>query len=491
MKKIISVILTVALVLCAFGTVAMTVSAATSSAGYEVSVWDGTSAPGFVNGTGTEEDPYIINDASELDFLATDVKSGNTYDGMFIKLNVNINWNGKGWTPIGNNKTNVFKGTFDGNGKTIYNLNCNAATSGIFGHTTTATIKNLNVDYATFTVQDRYAGAIVGLLRGGKVTGCSVGENVVIKSDLIMTDTAQCGGIVGWVGGSEVNPGIVENCTTKAKLEFTYINDTSFVGGVVGVVSAFGTVKNCINFGEIVVSAENKAGNEKTNIGGVAGGIGASSGAGILESCINAGTINAKGYVGGVFGKIHVADSKVNKCFSIGEITADEGMAGAVGGNVAKLPGECAGNLGVANGNVTVAYAKAGTDILVSEDSFGVESETLVKLDEAYVAIENTVKTIVTFDEVDPEKDPVPEIPTVSDTTTEEATTTEKPSDTTEKPEESKTTTAEKTETVTKAPVTTNAPEDKGGCGSFTVASAFAFFAAIVGSIAFIKVKKY
>ena len=221
MKKIISVILTVTLALCALGTLVLSTGAATSTTGYDVSVWNGMSAPGFTVGSGTEEDPFIINDASELDFLATDVKGGNTYEGMFIKLNVNVNWNGKAWTPIGNNSTNVFKGTFDGNGKTIYNLDCNSATAGIFGRTTTATIKNLKVDYATFTVQERYAGAIVGLLRGGKVLNCVVGENVTVNSDLIMTDTAQCGGVVGWVGGSDVNPGLVENCVSYAKLNFT------------------------------------------------------------------------------------------------------------------------------------------------------------------------------------------------------------------------------------------------------------------------------
>ena len=68
MKKIISVILTVALALCALGTLALSTGAATSATGYDVSVWNGMSAPGFTVGSGTEEDPFIINDASELDF---------------------------------------------------------------------------------------------------------------------------------------------------------------------------------------------------------------------------------------------------------------------------------------------------------------------------------------------------------------------------------------------------------------------------------------
>ena len=119
------------------------------------------------------------------------------------------------------------------------------------------------------------------------------------------------------------------------------------------------------------------------------------------------------------------------------------------------------------------------------------EDETLIKLAEAYIAIEDSVKTIVAFDEVNPENDPAADIPQIEETTTTaKVTTTQKPTDT-EAPSNDETTA--KTETTTKAPVTTgaNTNENSGGCAGFSLVGAFAAIVVLVGNIAFIKAKKY
>ena len=142
-KSVLAILLVVILTLTLF--------TCPAGAAAEASVWDGTPGTSFAQGSGTEADPYVITKASELDYLATACMSGETFAGKYIKLGVNIDWGGREWTSIGYTTSAVFSGNFDGNGKTIYNLTCTDVTVGIFGYATNATIKNLNVDYATFT----------------------------------------------------------------------------------------------------------------------------------------------------------------------------------------------------------------------------------------------------------------------------------------------------------------------------------------------------
>lgn len=124
-----------------------------------VSVWDGSISSSYRSGSGTEEDPYIISNGSELALLSENLKTtdyANTYfsiendivlnDGYFlyddtnklqyIKDNVtyyvkdysnelydNLNKEGNAISSINNfTSLNNFKGQIDGNSHTIYGL---------------------------------------------------------------------------------------------------------------------------------------------------------------------------------------------------------------------------------------------------------------------------------------------------------------------------------------------------------------------------------
>ena len=82
------------------------------------SIWNGVDVSTKLSGSGTSNNPYQINSAAELAYLASAVNAGESYSGKYFVLNVDINLNGKSWTPIGT-KANPFAGTFDGNGKQI------------------------------------------------------------------------------------------------------------------------------------------------------------------------------------------------------------------------------------------------------------------------------------------------------------------------------------------------------------------------------------
>ena len=77
-------------------------------------------------GSGTSESPYLIQTKDDLDQLATDVNAGTDYHGKFFKLTTDLDYNGKNYTAIGiPSPGRPFRGTFDGNNKTISGISIN------------------------------------------------------------------------------------------------------------------------------------------------------------------------------------------------------------------------------------------------------------------------------------------------------------------------------------------------------------------------------
>lgn len=425
-----------------------------SAAGSDVSVWDGSTVKSIATGSGTETDPYIITKAAELDYIATACMSGDNFAGKYIKLGVNINWGGLEWTSIGYSTTTVFSGNFDGNGKTIFNLTCKDVTTGIFAYATNATIKNLNVDYATFTTDTRYAGAIVGLMRGCTVSGCSAGENVKITTTDMMSNTAQIGGLFGLINSS-----YVDNCTFYGEVIATSITGTSFVGGIAGVIGNVSEVSYCINYGRVSVPNPCTVTGSVANVGGIAGGIGSSSAVGAISNCINLGEVTAVEYAGGVLGRVHVAESTMTDCYSIGKVTSSAGFAGAIVGDI-NYSATISGCYGMAYDSAATAYARLKETVTVSSDALKLGTEAEIKeLSNYKKIIDSVTANIPVFDKVEA-TDPVV-VTTVPVETTDAPVVTTEPTVNTTAP----VATTEEPAVTTEAP-TTEAPVTKGGCGA-------------------------
>ena len=175
------------------------------------SVWDGEAvAEGFASGTGTEEDPFIINSAAQLIYFRNQVDAGNKFEGQFVKLGVDIDLNKKLFNPIGGgwayNGDNTFNGTFDGGNHTIYNLYVNgwaldetgdkhSGTSkgaGLFSSLHNATIKNLAVVGSELIVETTSIGIIAGVAQGT----CTF-NNIVVSDATLGNYQMRNGGIVG------------------------------------------------------------------------------------------------------------------------------------------------------------------------------------------------------------------------------------------------------------------------------------------------------
>ena len=95
-------------------------------------------------GSGTAEDPYIINSEATWNYLAETVNAGNTYSGKYFQLTEDISVT----RMVGNSDSNSFRGTFDGGGHTLnvdYSSNDYETRTAPFSHVHGATIKNLIV----------------------------------------------------------------------------------------------------------------------------------------------------------------------------------------------------------------------------------------------------------------------------------------------------------------------------------------------------------
>ena len=206
-----------------------------------------SSEVGVLNGEGTEEKPYLINDKNDLEVFRNSVNQGETkYNaaGVWVALGANINLNGEEWTPIGY-MGKTFKGSFDGNGCTVSNLVItktltNASENngiGLFGRIDSpAVIKNITIENVDIT-GSLYVGAIVGYgYTGNAVQNCTVQGDITI-------DAWWYAGVIG--GNGYVNS--IDSCHVIGN-DGSYIkgNDGSYIGGIWGFRGeGNNTITNC------------------------------------------------------------------------------------------------------------------------------------------------------------------------------------------------------------------------------------------------------
>lgn len=143
----------------------------------------------------------------------------NGFEGKTIVLNTdidlaNVKTNGESFAPIGStgerdDRNRIickpFKGTFDGNGKTISNLHQSGwdfgyewgqyGSLGLFAELESATVKNVVIEGLVANVE----GGDISFI-AGSATGDCVFEDITITDSKIGTYNNGCGGIIGWSG---------------------------------------------------------------------------------------------------------------------------------------------------------------------------------------------------------------------------------------------------------------------------------------------------
>lgn len=239
--------------------------------------------PGYtIEGNGS----YTVTSADGLMHVADLVNGGKT--DINITLDKNIDLTGKGWTPIGTDYDNSYKGTFDGGGHTITGLTftTNDEYAGLFGWLNRAgTVKNVVMEGVQITSNQIYGGSIGGVVGSGwgTIENCSVSGSV--------SGTVYVGGVVGvQIGGS------ITGCSSSAT-----VKGTVDVGGVAGQTNSSATLTACYATGNVIIEMA-----LKKNIAG-GGLVGMNAGSSLL-ACYATGNVTSTGsstgyvHIGGFLG---------------------------------------------------------------------------------------------------------------------------------------------------------------------------------------------
>lgn len=268
------------LALAALVWIAVPVSA--RAEGETVDTWDGT-VEAFTEGSGTKEDPWRIENAEQLAYLAQQVNNGTNYRGKHFLLVSDLDLSVKEWTPIGT-YSNSFWGGFDGGGRTITGMTITGKENkyvGLFGACYNFTapssyIKSVTVKRANISGHS-FVGAIAGA--GANISDCYSIENTIYASRCV---GGVCGSLIGNISG----------CYNSSS-----VSGNSTAGGIMGSASyerTVGVVEYCYNIGAVTVRQQD------SSVGGITG---ASAHRYNISNCLNCGKITGNGKnVGGIAG---------------------------------------------------------------------------------------------------------------------------------------------------------------------------------------------
>lgn len=250
-------------------------------------------------GSGTEQDPYLIATADDLQAITS--MEG---DAPYFKLTADIeltewiagNNDGNGWIPVGGSSSGL-RGHFDGDGHTI---------SGLWTDETY-----------------EYGGLFAKVTQGAEVKDL----HVEIAAGHTVSGTAYAGGIAG------INDGSISGCTVAGD-----ISGGQYAGGIAGLSS--NKIHQCRHDGQITAS------HASANVGGIAG-----SNSGEISECKSEGSITAGGasaQCGGIAGS-NGADGNIHDCYGLSDVSASgaSSYAGGVVGYNSGITGRCysAGNI--------------------------------------------------------------------------------------------------------------------------------------------------
>lgn len=313
----------------------------------------------FTGGNGTENSPYIIETAEQLDKIRENLQA-------HYKLGNNIdlkNWeNGEddtGWVPIGRYQNEPFTGTFNGNGHTISNLTIdrpNGSYQGLFSFVDEGHIKQLILENVDVTGSSN-VGGLVGVVRNNKSTvshvtvsgnvhgeGSSVGGligqsaaridyahssvNVTAKgtnvgglvgsnthivvyssaSGTVFSPNYSVGGLVGKNSHSRFNGVIAYSYATG---DVTGRTDT---GGLVGENETYASISHSYATGNVFGTIED------INYTGTGGLVGRNEN--LIKNTYATGDVTSGSEVGGLVGDNGVGEAIIDS-YSVGKVTAN------------------------------------------------------------------------------------------------------------------------------------------------------------------------
>ena len=260
--------------------------------------WDGSADKNFP-GEGTEASPYLISTPEQLAGLAERVNDdGEDFAGKYIKLTQDIYLTDlsqegetrKQWTPIGcvfydnysidqesgeiigsKRQEALFRGHFDGDGHTIYNLyyvpvddwggenfdpyvdeltdvDFSSYNKALFGNIAGGSVKNLTINNAQIAGIGYVALLACNVKQGSTISNCNVQGQLYSLS-------ASMGSLVG------ENEGLIEHCSASVELT------QGRIGGLVHTNQETGVIRDCSVSGKAYSTSGDIGGFVHTNLG--------------------------------------------------------------------------------------------------------------------------------------------------------------------------------------------------------------------------------
>lgn len=347
MKKVLSLILTLGLIMSCFA---------------------GVSAFAAVSGDGSAETPYLITTGEELAALLNDATDGaaNAAKTYYITQDIIMP---STYVPVADFKGKLIGWDLDANTYAMRKINVNI---GINNTTTAETTgwgfiasaaSGFEIRYITLTgsVQsnDKYTGGFIG-----NITSAAAGNgiyNCINEASVTGTVTSNaCEQYGGFVGRGYVKNYIISDCINKGNITA----GGTVAGGIVGLAGE-STIVNCSNYGTIT--------SKHTGVPNF-GGIVAQSYA-TITSCFNDGTISGQTNVGGIVGN-QMNAKVITNCFNLGSITATSttGNAGGIMGYAsgATTISTCynTGTVKATNSNAVLGGTKSGVTTTLTNNYY-------------------------------------------------------------------------------------------------------------------------
>lgn len=214
---------------------------------------------GFAGGSGTEEDPWQIASAEQLNLIRENL-GGHYILSEDIDLSAYENWE-----PVGAFQSlsdapedaevphpdYAFTGTFDGAGHTISNLTVSAASpmgAGLFG--CASGTENAEAFIGNFTLENINVTGfyLVGGAVGLQFMNCKVSD-ITLKGENHLSGSQGIGGIVG------TGFDLISNCTATA--DITVVGDDGACAGIIAGGTTMSSILNCEAVGGSILADGN------------------------------------------------------------------------------------------------------------------------------------------------------------------------------------------------------------------------------------------
>jgi len=290
---------------------------------------DASPALSFASGDGSEQNPYIITNASEWKYFANTVNGGNAMTGKYVSLGCDLDIEGQTVQPVGSNSKNSFAGVFDGCGYEIIGVSqfYTGTVGGLFGYNS-GTVKNLAVTgyvelQSGSDTTNGYCGLIVGY-NSGLLDNCYAKESSYTY--IWEFSGIYSGGLCGF------NTGTIQDSyssTYVIAISTSVKTNAAYLGGIAG--SNQGSILSCYSNSEILPEISPVTSpSAKICIGGIAGlsGCETDSSKAIINNCRRNGYLVYTSdyyqtiYVGEIVG--YQDNGLINHCYALDTLSPDD-----------------------------------------------------------------------------------------------------------------------------------------------------------------------